>query len=549
MSFLDSLKQFLALQPMSDVQTRSVEEFPDLESQLANLQRQPRPYRPASVQEALGVPAILRAVSLIAATTGSLSMEGFQRGARLDDAPRLIQRPNPLTTPQVFYRDTAYYLASRGEAWWWVAVRDTDDTPLSLYPVPPWEVTVAANSRNRLRPLIQWQGRTMRNEDMRHITYLPDTLGLRGVGPLQLCGAAASVAVESQEWAANFYAGNLPSAIGETDLDLTEDDLKEMDAQWLEKDKTNLPRWMTNGIKMKDFAIDPAKAQMTESREFQVGEAARMFGMPGPLLEYSAPGSSLTYQNNESVWREFQAGCLSPYYLEPIEQAMSDLLSRSIVARFNLEQLLRADSKTRWDIYKTMSEVLGPDVAAEIARRAEGLAPGNVDYAPVPFAVTSAIPSLLPPDIQPRTAQGVRCGRCNGLLAEYATPPYRFTCRKCKAVTEDATQYRAASQAPQVNVAVHLPAGMVQVPVNVEPTEVTVHTPPVSIAEGAVHVEAVSDERLSELGERIEARAESAFGERLAQLERPARPKRVTPTRDATGRIVSAMVEELEEAG
>lgn len=445
MALWDQISRFMALSPMHaepDIEARSLEEFPDLQSQLDNLRRQASIWAPASVQEAMGVPAIFRAVSLIASTTGSLSMEAYQNGSKITDptsVPRIIVRPNPFTTPQVFFRDTAYYLASRGEAWWWVAHRDVDGIADALYPVPPWEVTVAQNDRNRLRPTIEWQGKEMANEDMRHITFLPDVMNLRGVGPLQLCGAAASVAVESQEWAANFFSGNLPSAIGETDMDLDEEDIKQLKAQWLETDNSNMPRFVGSGLKMKPFGLDPATAQLTGTREFQVGEVARMFGMPGPLLEYSSPGSSLTYQNNESVWREFQAGCLSPYYLEPIEQEMSDLLTRSTVARFSIQGLLRADAKTRWEIYQIAVAVVGPEQAAIIATQAEGLAPGNVDYAPVPQTPPSAIPSILPPDVQGRSAGPVRCDgkrvvrgilqKCNKLLAEAG--PFNGHCPRC----------------------------------------------------------------------------------------------------------------------
>lgn len=441
MSFWESVKQFMSVEPM---QTRAdAFEFTDLDAQIWALQgHRSQAWRPASIEEALGVPAILRAVSLIAATTGSLSMEAYQNGALMAGVPpRIIVRPNPFSTPYAFFRDTAYYHASRGEFWWWVAHRDVDGIADSLYPVPPWEITVQQNNENRLRPLIQWQGREMRNEDMVHQMYLPDRTGLRGIGPLQLCGAAASVAVESQSWAANFYAGKLPSAIGKTDMDLDEGDIEALDAQWREKENSNLPRWLGNGISLEPFAIDPERAQLTQSREFQVGEAARMFGMPGPLLEYSAPGSSLTYQNNESVWREFQAGCLSPYYLEPIEQAMSDLLTRSTVARFNLAQLLRSDAKTRWEIYEIAGKVVGIEAADLIARQAEGLAPGNIDFAPVPQTPPSAIPTILPPDRMPqlRSAEPVRCGGkrvvrgilrpCNKLLAEAG--PFTGTCPRC----------------------------------------------------------------------------------------------------------------------
>lgn len=31
------------------------------------------------------------------------------------------------------------------------------------------------------------------------------------------------------------------------------------------------------------------------------------------------------------------------------------------------------------------------------------------------------------------TPEAVRCWRCDQVLAEEVTPPYRFTCRRCKA--------------------------------------------------------------------------------------------------------------------
>jgi hypothetical protein len=166
---------------------------------------------------------------------------------------------------------------------------------------------------------------------------------------------------------------------------------------------------------------------------------------------------------------------------------MSDLLTRSTVARFNLKQLLRADAKTRMEVHKTAIEagIYGPEVAAQ----EEGYAPGAVDYAPVPLAPPQAVPNLLPPNLQLRTA-AVRCHSCHKLLAETATPPYRMTCPRCKAVTEDTADLRtfdavdavdgmklaihSLAQPPVVNVA---PAEAPQITVQAAPApEVTVHT-------------------------------------------------------------------------
>src|SRR5690606_20964634 len=144
------------------------------------------------------------------------------------------------------------------------------------------EVTVEENTRNVLEPVIKWNNRQIRNEDMVQITYLPGTDG-RGKGPLQHAGAAVSVGVEASNWAANFFSGSVPSIVGETDLDLDETELLALDAQWVEK-PANMPRWLTQGIKLGETPFNAEKAQLTETRQFQVGEVARMFTMPGDLL-------------------------------------------------------------------------------------------------------------------------------------------------------------------------------------------------------------------------------------------------------------------------
>lgn len=431
MSFLSSMgRMFLGDLPVDSTATRSAAyEYPTFEHQMATIQNRGRmTYRVANVDEALGSPAIFGAVSLIANTVGSLSLEAYRRGVLMtaEQTPRLVQRPNPFSVPRVFFRDTAFHLATRGEAWWWIAARDPiDNSPMSLYPVPPWEITIEKNDRDRLRPTIKWSDREIRNEDIRQITYLPGRDG-RGAGPLQKCGAAVSVAVEAQEWAANFFSGSLPSVIGTTEQDMTSDELQAMDQQWLEK-PSNLPRWLTNGLTMSESPFDPEKAQLNEARQANVGDAARMFNMPGSLIEYQMSGSSLRYQNQEHIWTDFQNRCLAPHYLEPIQQEISDLLTRSTTARFNTKSLLRADPKTRMEVHSMAIDAGIYD--AEHAAREEGVAPGNVDFAPVPFAPPQAIPRLLPPN-RVRSLSDLRCPKCGKMVGRVGGPA-EIRCGRC----------------------------------------------------------------------------------------------------------------------
>lgn len=465
MGLIDAAKRFLTLEPMQPtVQTRAIDSFtdhPGLTEQLLAVQGlNARPWRPASVRDALGVPSIHRAVTLISNTGGALTLEAFRRGAKLpdDERPRIIVRPNPFTTPRDFFRDTFYSMATRGESWWWVAARDADGVALSLIPVNPAEVTVREDPRDLRYPIVEWRGQRMRNGDMVQITLMREPGSLRGYGPLQMCGAAVSIAVEAQEWAANFYAaGGYPNiwikAAG--DLSGDEDDpddedgatseIRRLKAQWIET-APNTPKVTDEGIiDIKQFDPNPQGAQMLDARDHQNGDTARMFGIPGSLLDYKAPGSNLTYQNLEQEMTKFLRTCLIPNYLEPVEQAISDLLTRSTVARFHVDEVNRADVKTRYEVYEIgiRSGVLDP----ELAQQMEGIVPGDVETAPVPIAVPAAIPTSIPT----RSRAGeVRCtarttkrrggvtvlATCNRKLAEQG--PFVGKCPRCKAVYQAA---------------------------------------------------------------------------------------------------------------
>jgi phage portal protein BeeE len=433
------------------------------------------PWRLPSIEDALGVPAFQRAVTLIANTIGSISIQGFRNRALLDETPRVIARPDPYRTPRDFYSQSGYQMATRGEVVWWIARRDFDGYPAALIVVPAQQLQVEENERNRLFPTYTWGTEVGTRYSPAnptgkfvHVTYLQEPGALRGKGPLQMGKAAVSVAVESQEWAANFYAeGGNPSLVikhaGQLSPERRDPDTYEIvtDPAATGYNEAELLRnqWRSkyhNEARVIDQTIESVEylqpneqgAQMLGARDRGDGEAARMFGVPGALLEYGFAGASLTYQNLADVWVNFIRGCLAPNYLEPIEQALTDLLPRSTVARFDTSGLQRADDRTRWDIYQIAVQVLGQEEAAEFARVSEGLAPGNPEVAAILPAPPAAIPASLP-EVRTAVAE-IRCERtvakrrggatrletCNRLLS--TTGSFVGQCPRCKG------QYAAA---------------------------------------------------------------------------------------------------------
>jgi HK97 family phage portal protein len=413
MGFLDRVAQFFALEPLQQRDLARVD-LP-LDMQLAGIRRDshPQPWRSATIREALGIPAVYRAVSLIASTVGSLQLEAYRNGVRMSERPRLIVRPNPVlgVTPRDFFHDTAWSMATRGEAWWWIGKRDLDGQPLSLIQINPTEVRVTANDENPLRPTITWRNRDMPNEDMVQIVLNREPGDLRGAGPLQLCAAAVSVAVEAQEWAANFYAeGGFPNIVLESDYEFKSEEEPTMLKHKWTSNPPNTPQVLGGGFKAKPIAPQGDGAQMLNARLHQNGEVALMFGVPGTMLEHGIEGGGVTYQNVETKWTDFLRSCLLPNYLYPIQAAMTDLLPRSTIAKFDVDDLERADSKTRFETHKLAIE--SGVYSEQEARVKEGLEPGDLETAPIPFSPPQAIPTRLPIARSLDNTEPIRCAGC-----------------------------------------------------------------------------------------------------------------------------------------
>ena len=329
--------------------------YPSVDAQLLALQHSRQHagiYAPLSVKQALSIPAVFRSVNLIAGMVGALDVQTW-RDERIDDpVPRLIARPDPFLTRREFYGSGAWSLAAYGEAIAYVSAQGAYKEPLSVMLLPVNEVRVEWADEIHWQKRYYYRDRELDRERVKHIVKSLQPGQLRGFGPLQSCGAALSAASEADQWASTYFAEGGLSAVhlhSEGKLSDTEADI--IRARWSE---TRGALRITSGgiVQTQNVSSSPDEAQLLETRLHSRGEVAVMFGIPGKLLEYAESGSSLTYQNVGEVMTEFVRQELAPGYLEPIEQAMSDLLPRAMEVRFDVSGIQRADVKTRYDVHE-----------------------------------------------------------------------------------------------------------------------------------------------------------------------------------------------------
>ncbi len=357
-------------------------DYPDIDEQLYRRQRELASARPGvTIKEALGVPAVFRAVTMLSSLAASLDLKEYVSDREVDPAP-VVQRPcrEQGWQPGDFTRDSVMYGATRGEIIWLVRQRDGQGFASNILPVAPETMKSDWDGIGHRWYSLRPDGKRVNYapENVRHITpFIRDPETGRGLGPMQLARVALNVAVEADVWASRFFIGAIPSLYLDSKVPLQGTDPDVIKEKWL-TDPPNVPK-VGYGLTPTVLDINPETAQLGSARMMSRGDAALLFGIPGRMLEYSESGSSITYANVGDLATELVRLTLAPVYLEPMEQAFTDLRPRGHETRFDVEGLERADVKTRYDIHEKAitNQIYSPAYAAR-KENIEGGAPETV---------------------------------------------------------------------------------------------------------------------------------------------------------------------------
>ena len=189
--------------------------------------------------------------------------------------------------------------------------------------------------------------------------------GLIGLSPIQYAAQTLGAQMDANDAAGREFASGLKTGLviesGERILQTEQRDrLRRNLREYSRPEKTNEPIVLEAGQKISNInglKMNPADAQLLESRYFGIEEICRAFGVPPQLIGHTDKASSWA-----SSLEQTNMGFLT-YGLQPmlvrIEQTMQrKLLSPSerdiYSAKFSVEGLLRSDSQSRAGFYASM---------------------------------------------------------------------------------------------------------------------------------------------------------------------------------------------------
>jgi HK97 family phage portal protein len=315
---------------------------------------------------AMRVSVVYRCVSLIAGTIASLPCEIYRwkdgKSEIAEDHPafRLLHdEPSALMTANTFWKNFLWAACMRGNGYGLIG-RTSLGAPVSVSWVHPTAVTPKL-SPNKTRlfydvRLATGETRTFDQDDVLHYPFIGWD-GEEGRAPLECARDAIGLAASAQEYNERFFSqGNASEIKMEFPGALKDDQLKRI-IEVYEKTRTGqrgmrLPLIATGGGKIERMDFNAEDSQLIEARNFQVEDICRFYGVPPHMVGHTSKttswGSGIEEQTLGFV--KFTLRDI----LKGVEQEVNRKVLRSgrFYCKFNLDALLRADSKGRAEFYK-----------------------------------------------------------------------------------------------------------------------------------------------------------------------------------------------------
>lgn len=318
----------------------------------------------------LGISAVLRAINVISEGLASLSLQVFEEKDNLiepatkHDLYYLISKePHPYYTKFNFIRTLIANTLLYGNGYAIIERNKVSGRPISLRIVEPSFVNIHETTDGELYYMVAGKpGMQTKPYPPRDVIHIK-TLSLNGITGLDLVRHQAEnlgISIASQQYAASYFGngahlGGLITHPGK----LTKEAQAKIRSGWFKKyggaDKVGETAVLDEDMKYTPIGNDPGKAMLIENRRFQVEEIARILGVPLHMLYNLEKGA--TFASVEVMDTGLVKYTLRPW-AKNIEEEFNRKLftsvekrSGQIYVRFNLDSLLRGDTKSRAEYY------------------------------------------------------------------------------------------------------------------------------------------------------------------------------------------------------
>jgi HK97 family phage portal protein len=321
---------------------------------------------------AMRIADVFACVRVLAESAASLPLIAYRRTdqGRVragGNAQELIDHPAPAVTTASLIGQLMANLCLWGNAY--VAkYRDRDGRVVQLGLLAPDSVTVEIERGEPVYTVYSLMDGVQRlgPPDILHIRAIVSEDGVYGMTPIKQGAGAISLNAELGSHALDtMRRGARLSGVLTTPKDVVVDPdniaaIKEqIQESWVGPENSGGVAFITGGLDFQALSMPLADAEFVAQRQMSAQEIARVFRVP-PWMIGAPSGDPMTYSNVESQAQAFVTFSLRPW-LVAVEQALTldaDLSVGTVYFEFLTDGLLRADAKTRSEVY---TAALNPD--------------------------------------------------------------------------------------------------------------------------------------------------------------------------------------------
>lgn len=345
-------------------------------------------------ESAMRVPAVSRAVSLIAEGVGSLPVKLFDRQTKqAENDHRLYGLVHDMANPWTSAEDlrievtTDALLSGHGFA---LVVRNSTGEPIELHRLDPGQVRIETADDGEPTYIVRYT-----HGERRHpFTDILHVKAFGGVSPVHLGREAIGLSLALEAHVSKLFAnGARPSGILKTEKKLGDEAKGKLSESWKAAHgagRSGGTALLDEGMTYERITETLTDAQFMENRQEQVREIARVFRVPPPMLFEM---SRATWSNSEEMGRQFLTFTLKPWLAVWSAAYARCLLTQEerhdYYFEFITADLLTATEKDRAEALTKYRS--GGIMTANEARAAINLAPrADGDNLDNPFTSTGA---------------------------------------------------------------------------------------------------------------------------------------------------------------
>lgn len=328
-----------------------------------------------SQDKALRLSTAWACIRMLSEDVATLPVQTFTRDGdtrREVAKPRWMVAPNAEATWVEVIQQSMTGLLTDGNAALEV-VRDRFAEPVELWPLDPRTVDLRRNSAGRPEFQITPEtgsSYTLPWERMLYIRGFMLPGSTKGLSPIAYARETIGLGLASEQFGARFFGqGAQPGGVIEIPAGATQEQIDQLVSNWKKHHQglrnSHEPGVLTGGATWQSVTIPPDDAQFLETRKFSVEEVARFYRVP--LHKVNQLDRS-TFSNIEQQAIEYVVDGVRPWLVR-LESVFNALLRPGVFPKWNVEGLLRGDTKSRYEAYQIAHG--GPWMSADEIRAKE----------------------------------------------------------------------------------------------------------------------------------------------------------------------------------